>query len=313
MAHKAPGKSYRKGITLQELFRLFPDDKMAEAWLEEQLWEGTPFCPACASENVKGNQKHKSMPWRCCTCQKRFSLKTGTAMEGSNLGYQTWVVAIFLLTTSLKGVSSMKLHRDLGITQKSAWHLAHRIRKALKEDEFRFIGPVEVDETYMGGLEKNRHADQKKGMGRGPVGKVPVVGIRDRDSNQIDAFPVVSTGKVEMARCIAERTDIEAAIYTDDHRSYEGLPNHESVKHSVKEFVRDQVHTNGIESFWAMLKRGYHGTYHKMSTKHLDRYVSEFAGRHNDRNRDTLEQMSAIVNRMVGRRLKYKDLTWKAC
>lgn len=313
MSKRAPGKSYRKGISLQELFRMFPDNKTAEVWLEEQLWEGKPFCPVCGSERVKGAQKHKSMPWRCCDCQKRFSLKTETVMEGSNLGYQTWVIAIFLLTTSLKGISSMKLHRDLGITQKSAWHLAHRIRKALKEDEFNFQGPVEVDETYIGGLEKNRHAHQKRGWGRGPVGKVPVVGIKDRESNKIDAFPVASTSKLSMERFIRERTDIEAAIFTDDHRSYEGLPNHESVQHSVKEFVRDQVHTNGVESFWAMLKRGYHGTYHKMSGWHLDRYVSEFAGRHNDRNLDTLQQMSAIVNRMVGRRLRYRDLTWKPC
>ena len=157
MAKKAPGKAHREGISLIELFQMFPDDDTAQAWLEEQRWGGEPWCPHCGSFNVRRNN-HKSMPWRCAEreCRKRFSVRSGTPLQGSHLGYQIWVVAIYLLTTSLKGQSSMKLHRDLKVTQKTAWFLAHRIRNAFAAPgNGGFAGPVEVDETYMGGRRKN--------------------------------------------------------------------------------------------------------------------------------------------------------------
>lgn len=153
MAKKAPGKHYRKGMSLMQIMREFPDDRTAEDWFIEERWGGSPCCPHCGSTNVQAGAKHKTMPFRCREkeCAKRFSVRTGTVMESSKLGYQTWVIAIYLLTTNLKGVSSMKLHRDLDITQKSAWHLAMRIRASLGETDGRFKGPVEVDETYVVG------------------------------------------------------------------------------------------------------------------------------------------------------------------
>ena len=215
---------------------------------------------------------------------------------------------MYLMSTNLKGVSSMKLHRDLGITQKSAWYMAHRIRETWREDRDQFAGPVEVDETYIGGKEKNKHADKKLHAGRGTVGKTAVAGAKDRATNEISAAVVTGTSKRELHGFARDRIAQEADVFTDDLKSYEGLPQHTAVRHSVGEYVRQQAHTNGMESFWSMLKRGYYGTYHRMSPKHLQRYVNEFAGRHNQRCADTIVQMTMMAQGMIGRRLRYEDL-----
>ena len=312
MTHKAPGKFHRKGLTLAELFRMFPDDETAERWFADQRWPEGPHCPYCGSVNVQSGAKHKTMPYRCREkeCAKRFSVRTKTPMESSKLGFQVWAVAMYQVTTNLKGVSSMKLHRDLGITQRSAWFLAHRLREAWKDQGSQFVGPVEVDETFIGGKEKNKHANKKLRAGRGAVGKATVVGAKDRKTNRVSAAVVGNTDAKTLQRFVGERAAKGATVYTDDHGGYQGMPfEHETVKHSISEFVNGMAHTNGIESFWSMLKRGYHGTYHHMSEKHLDRYVNEFAGRHNDRSADTLDQMAEMVVGMLGKRLSYRDLT----
>ena len=168
-------------------------------------------------------------------------------------------------------------------------------------------GPVEVD-SFIGGKEKNKHARKKLNAGRGTVGKMAVIGAKDRETNRVSAEVIDNTDQLTLHGFVAEHTERGAKVYTDDHGGYFGLPNHETVRHSVKEYVNGQAHTNGIESFWAMLKRGYHGTYHKMSSKHLHRYVGEFAGRHNIRSADTIDQMTAMVQGMDGKRVRYKDL-----
>ena len=321
MARKAPGKAHREGLSLVELFRMFPDDETAQAWLEEQRWGGNPWCPHCGSFNVRRNN-HRSMPWRCAEreCRKRFSVRVATPMQGSPLGYQIWVVAIYLLTTSLKGQSSMKLHRDLKVTQKTAWFLAHRIREAWmpRNIPYRrgnsFEGPVEVDESYFGGRRKNMSNAKRKELaesqpGRGAVGKTAVVGLKDRATNRVVAKVVERTDAGTLQHFIHEHTAVGSTVYTDEAAAYNGLLYpHEIVKHSVSQYVKGMAHTNGVESFWSMLKRGHQGIYHKMSPKHLGKYVDEFSGRHNMRNADTLTQMGSMVRGLEGKRLTYAAL-----
>lgn len=314
MASKGPGKAFRTGISLKKLVAMFPDDDAARQWFEAHIWPQGPYCPRCGSDNVQCGIKHKTMTHRCRECdgKPRFSLKTGNIMEGSKLGYQTWAIALYLAMTGLKGTSSMKLHRDLEITQKSAWHLAHRIRKALEGGEVPFQGPVEADETYFGGKRKNMPNSKRKELtGRGTVGKVAVAGVKDRKTNRVVARRMENTDATALQSFVRENVEAGATLYTDEAAAYAGMPEfeHKAVNHSAKEYVRDMAHTNGMESFWSVLKRGYVGTFHKFSEKHLDRYVAEFSGRHNIRSSDTVDMMGTIAKQSVGKRLRYKDLT----
>ena len=308
---KAPGKSHRESISLMALAEMFPDEQSAKEWFESRVWPDGRYCPRCGSTRTH-ECSHAKCPYRCTDCRAYFSAKTGTIMENSKLPFRKWAFAIYLECTSLKGISSMKLHRDIDIPQKTAWFMLHRIREVWATDKAdRFTGPVEVDETYVWGLEKNKHADKKLRAGRGGVGKTPVVGAKDRATNTVSAEVVAETNAKTLLGFVADHAAEDATVYTDDATAYKGMPfKHESVRHSTGEYVKDMggAHTNGIESFWSMLKRAHKGTFHKMSPKHLQRYVNEFAGRHNIRDANTIDQMQSMVASMVGKRLRYEDL-----
>ena len=297
-------------MTIRDLLKMFPSDQASERWFTRERWPNGICCPYCGSLRF-GKVNHPTMPYRCKDCRKHFSVRTGTVMQSSKIGYQSWAIAIYLFTTGIKGVSSMKLHRDLGITQKTAWFMAHRIRQSLDDRQHAFTGPVEVDETFIGGKEKNKHNSKKLNAGRGSVGKSTVVGAKDRSTNKVRASVMRHATQENLRGFICDRVEPGSTIYTDDYKGYAPLWldfEHETVRHKVREYVNGQAHTNGIESFWAMLKRGYYGTFHRMSAKHLHRYVNEFAGRHNLRPLDTIDQMKTMARGMEGKRLRYKDL-----
>ena len=311
MTTQAPGKAHREGLTLVQLMDMFPTEEAATAWFESVLWGGQRCCGKCGSVRTREVPNAKPMPYWCTDCRSYFSVRTGTAIARSNVPLRKWAIAIYLCLTSLKSVSSMKLHRDIGVSQPTAWFMLHRIREAWAGDNDEpFDGPVEFDETNVGGKRKNKsNAKRKASKGRGPVDMTTVVGAKDRATNKVNAKVMKHADREAIQRFVSENADPEAVVFTDDAAAYDGIPNpHETVNHSVSEFVRGMAHTNGIESFWSMLKRAHKGTFHKISPKHLQRYVSEFAGKHNIRSSDTIDQMRNTVARLVGRNLLYRNL-----
>ena len=311
-----PGRSHRKGISLLELMdEMFPDEAAAVKWFESVVWPDGRCCGYCGSTKTSETPNAKPLPYWCTDCRSYFSVRTGTALARSHVPLRKWAIAIYLCMTNLKGIASMKLHRDLKVRQSTAWFMMQRIREAWSlETSGMFAGPVEADETFFGGKAKNMHRKERKRRitGRGGVDKTEVAGVKDRKTKRVRATVVRSREEDPDGRSakefVLEHTAPEAVIYTDEAGQYKTLPNHVSVTHGAGEYVRGQAHINGMESFWSMLKRAHEGTFHKLSPKHLDRYVQEFAGRHNIRDLGTLDQMRDTVAALVGQRLLYRDL-----
>ena len=301
-------------ISAYEFFKTFPDEHSALEYIESIRWPNVVVCPFCDSGRTsrqKAYQYHQ-----CKDCRKKFTVRTGTIYERSHIALDKWLYAMYLLQTARKGISSLQLSKELGIKQSSAWFLLHRLREACNvEAQRRFVGPVEVDETYIGCKEANKHERKKLHAGRGPVGKTAIVGARDRATGRVTAKPINGTDRHTLQRFVAEASEAGSVVYTDEAPGYQGMPvrYHWTVRHGVREFVNGMASTNGIESVWAVLKRGYNGVYHQWSAKHMARYIDEFTFRLNEGNvaRPTMQRLESLVKGAVGKRLTYAALVGK--
>ena len=300
-------------ISTFEVFAMFPDAESARLFLESRIWPDGPVCPTCkASENVT---KRKGGFYRCNPCKLDFTIRTGTVFERSHIPLNKWLYAMYLLVTARKGISSMQLAKELGIRQSSAWFMLHRLREACGGPNLtKLKGIVELDECFIGGKEKNKHESKKLHAGRGSVGKTAVLGMRERGGRvlattlEMRSLPVVYDQ-------IHSNIELGTQLYTDDHILFDGLDGlffrHEAVNHSAGEYARGEASTNSIESVWALLKRGVYGVYHKVTPKHLGRYLNEFSFRLNEGNvkRHSLERLDSMVAAVSGKRLTYARLT----
>lgn len=298
-------------ISLLQLFQMFPDADTARGYMEARRWPNGPVCPACGE--TKRIYERASGAKRCNACLSTFSVRSGTISEESNLPLNKWLYAMYLLITSRKGVSSVQLHAEIAVTQKTAWFMLQRLREACGNDPTKLSGIIEIDETYIGGKEGAKHESAKLKRGRGTVGKTPVIGMREK-GGRVKAGVIADASAASIHRAVHQAIETGSTLHTDEHGGYVGLEglffDHERVNHSAGEYVRGDVTTNGIESVWAVMKRGLHGVYHHASPKHLDRYVSEFTFRLNegDVKHHTLTRLGSLFDAAIGRRITYKEL-----
>lgn len=308
----------RLTISLFELFEIFPNEESAKKYLEGKRWGDKVVCPFCGKSEKQYRVKRNGVEgyFECGECGKVYTVRTGTIFERSHVPLHKWIFAFYLVVTSRKGISSMQLSKEIGVTQKTAWFMLQRIREACSsshddDDNNGFLsGIVEADGVYIGGKESNKHESQKLKAGRGTVGKTAVLGMRAR-AGKILAKVIPDTSRDTVHQILNKYLSRDSVLVTDEHASYkESQFNHQVVNHSAKQYVDGMAHTNGIESVWAVLKRGFYGIYHSFSTKHLQRYVDEFAYRLNEGNVKihTWVRLDALMAKAFSTRITYAEL-----
>ena len=324
---------------LQSLLDFFKDDATCKAYYEQKRWGGNVACQHCGT--LKVYRTNRGFKCGEKLCAKKFTVTTGTIFENTKISLRIWFAAMYLISTSKKGVSSLQLAEQLGITQKTAWFLNHRIREMLKDAvSTKLTGTVEVDESFIGGKNKNRHKDKKveNSQGRSFKDKTPVVGLLQRAQFEIVERPhKVIKGRIVKEKVILQQSIVKlqvatdtqqktvepivethveqgVTVYSDEWHAYNNLKNnyeHSIVNHSIQEYVNGAVHTNGIEGFWSILKRGYTGIYHFMSKKHLHRYCVEFGYRYNNKTLTGIEKFEIALRNVSTARITYNTLTGK--
>jgi transposase-like protein len=300
--------------------KFFHDEKAAYEWLENVVWPTGPVCPHCGCSGritVVGGKTARMGLKRCLDCKKQFTVTVGTVFERSHVKLNLWLQAAHLLCSSKKGMSSHQIHRILGVTYRTAWFMTHRLREAMREGKFPMLGgnrkAVEADETYVGGTEKNRHANKRQNAGRGAVGKEAVLSLVER-GGKVRSTHVADVKAATLRPILQAQIEADTMLMTDEAAMYRSIGksfrHHFTVEHGIGEYVRGGIHTNTIEGYFSVFKRGIVGTYHHVSQQHLKRYLAEFNFRYNERaalgTNDNGRTVKALAG-IVGKRLMYRD------